>query len=146
MNALDRAIAERHAGQFLPEFLGQKRCEWGDELRRCQQALVQRPIRIKLNGIVFVGAPESFAAAADVPIRERINERRDRAARGKVVVRIHPFDDDRRRTMEFAHDPTIEFATLVDRTILSGLREQLRSSCPTSPPSILPGSNPSMLA
>ena len=61
-------LAERRHGQVLPQRLGQERHERRDQLRRREQALVERPIGVELVRRSLSSLPEAIAAAADVPV------------------------------------------------------------------------------
>ena len=92
MHALDRTITE-DPRQVLPHRLGQKRDEGGDQLAGAQQALVERPVGVHLVFSLLVTAPKPIAAAADVPVAQRVDEGSELRAGGEVVVGVHPLDD-----------------------------------------------------
>ena len=114
------------------------------------QAFVQRPIGIELFDGPLVGRPKPVAAAADVPIRERVDELGDVLAGAEVVVRVHPLDDRRARAIQLAQDPAIQLAALgtgrYDFAVANDAGIKLPDPRPLTSDLFSAGSNPSMFA
>ena len=80
---MDRRL---RAVQVLVDRVGDERRQRREQLRHGQQALAQRPEGRR------VPVPEAPARAADVPVRQVVDERGDRPAGGGRVVVVEPLD------------------------------------------------------
>ena len=80
-------LAEQRPARFCHSVSARNGTNGAIELRRRHQALVQRPVGVELFGAALVGRPEPVAAAADVPVRQRVDELGDRAGRRRSCRR-----------------------------------------------------------
>ena len=122
VNALQRPAAES-ARQVPPDGLRQERRERRDQLAGRQQALVQRPVSVQLVRRPLVAAPVPVAAAADVPVAERVGELVQPLAGREVIIRVHPLDDRRDGPVQLAQHPAIQFAALGGRAVAGSSRQ-----------------------
>jgi hypothetical protein len=94
----------------LPQTFGEEWREGRDHFGRGNEALVERPVGVELFGRLLVGRPKAVAGAADVPVRQGVDELGDRGAGGEVVVLVHALDDRGASAIEFTEDPAVELA------------------------------------
>ena len=96
VHAVERSV------QVLEDRVGDERAERGEQLADLDQAGLERPERRR------VAVPEPPPRAPHVPVRELVDERRDRLAGARRVVVLHPLADLGDRRVQPRDRPAVE--------------------------------------
>ena len=90
------------AVEVVVDLVGDERAERRQQVRDPDQAAVQRPERRR------VAVPEARPRAAHVPVRQLVDERRDRVAGARGVVGVEPLAHDLGRRVQARDRPAVE--------------------------------------
>ena len=90
------------AVEVVVDLVGDERAERRQQVGDADQAAVQRPERGR------VAVPEARPRAAHVPVREVVDERRDRVAGARGVVVVEPLAHDLGRRVQARDRPAVE--------------------------------------
>ena len=93
--------------QVAVDRLGDERRERRRDLRELHEYVAERAVGVELVPVVLA-LPEAAAAAADVPVRQVLDERDERAHRALEVILVHRGRDVGDQRLHRAADPAVE--------------------------------------